>query len=71
MGKELKDIMSDLGKKGGPAMVEKYGRPFMSEMGKKGAKKRWENRLFACRECGDKTVKVADTLCQNCNIYNI
>lgn len=38
---ELSKYMSELGKKGGRANVEKYGREKFSEMGKKGAEKRW------------------------------
>lgn len=41
---EISKYMSALGKKGGTAAFKKHGPDFFSEIGKKGAKARWDKK---------------------------
>ncbi len=43
INKKQKEVLSKIGKLGGRARYKKIGKKGMSEMGKKGAKIRWDN----------------------------
>jgi len=39
--KKISNPAAELGRMGGNAVVKKYGKEYMKELGKKAAKKRW------------------------------
>lgn len=41
---KISKMFSEMGKKGGKALLEKKGKKYFSELGKKGMKKRWEKK---------------------------
>lgn len=45
MTNEERKLMSALGRNGGKQTLEKYGREYFSELGKKAAEKRWKKSI--------------------------
>ena len=54
--KEKSEMAAELGRAGGKSLVKKYGKDYMSKIGKQGSKARWAS-LNESKKVGNKRVK--------------